>query len=82
MFVNVVFLASTENRLYCKQDYVNLIMLINIDSLSLDSFDAEKFVPDWIESTVTSRYLAIIHLEQKNLKKLIKMLLFYKEKTK
>ena len=32
-------------------------MHINIDHSSLDNFDTEKFVSDWIISTVTSRHL-------------------------
>ena len=32
-------------------------MHINIDDPSLDNFDTEKFVSDWIEFAVTSRHL-------------------------
>ena len=57
-------------------------MRVNIDGPSLDNFDTEKFVSDCIESPVTSRHLmAIIHLQQKHMKKLMTMVLFYKGKT-
>ena len=39
------------------EDTLDHIMCINIDGPSLDNFDTEKFVSDWIESTVTSRHL-------------------------
>ena len=39
------------------EDTLDHIMCINTDGPSLDNFDTEKFVSDWIESTVTSRHL-------------------------
>ena len=36
---------------------LNEIMRINIGGPSSDNFDTEKFISDWIESTVTSRHL-------------------------
>ena len=39
------------------EDTLDHIMYITIDGPSLDNFDPEKFVSDWIESTITSRHL-------------------------
>ena len=70
-----------QTRLH--EDTLDHIMCINIDGLSLDNFDTENFISDWIESAVTS-----IHLNGHNSsrtethKKLTKMLLLYKGKTK
>ena len=70
-----------QTRLH--EDTLDHIMCINIDGLSLDNFDTENFISDWIESAVTS-----IHLNGHNSsrtethEKLTKMLLLYKGKTK
>ena len=39
------------------EDILDHIMYINIDGWSLDIFDTENFVSDWIKSAVTSRHL-------------------------
>ena len=39
------------------EDTLDHIMRINIDDASLDNFDTEKFVSNWIESAVTLRNL-------------------------
>ena len=69
-----------------REETLDHIMDINVDGLSLDNFDtgeiALEIAFDWLESTVTSRHLAIIHLEQKHMKKLMKTLLLYRGKTK
>ena len=65
-----------------REETLDHIMDINVDGLSLDNFDTREIAFDWLESTVTSRHLAIIHLEQKHMKKLMKTLLLYRGKTK
>ena len=65
-----------------REETLDHIMDINVDGLSLDNFDTGEIAFDWLESTVTSRHLAIIHLEQKQMKKLMKTLLLYRGKTK
>ena len=39
------------------EDTLGHIMHINIDGLSLYKFEFEKFISDWIESTITLRHL-------------------------
>ena len=39
------------------KDTLGHIMRINIDGPSLDNFETEKFVSNWIQSAVTSRHL-------------------------